>query len=213
MGGTYEDHPVIAKARRGLDIGEDQDFLAAIAPKFIAQDASTRKHALAELDAAQTFDRNLRQEGQLADVLDRHEVTVAGDPPPAEPVPTEDVREVTVDGVRITLTGDAHVDAPSEFTLTFADAASGAPVEDLEPYLGAAGHVVVLREDGTRFAHRHAEMLDDRGRPVPALPGTEFGPELDMHARFEVGGAYRLWAQFRLGDGTVVTAPFVVHAG
>ena len=45
-----------------------------------------------------------------------------------------------------------------------------------------------------------------------ALPGTEFGPELDLHVKFEIEGAYRLWAQFRLGDGTVVTAPFVVHA-
>jgi Cu+-exporting ATPase len=85
-------------------------------------------------------------------------------------------------------------------------------VDDLQPYLAAAGHVVVLREDGTRFAHRHAETFDDQGRPVLALPGTLFGPELDLHVRFEVAGAYRLWAQLRLGDGSVVTAPFVVHA-
>ena len=55
----------------------------------------------------------------------------------------------------------------------------------------------------------------DGGNITPmafALPGSEFGPELDLHLRFEVPGAYRLWAQFRLGDGAVVTAPFVVHA-
>jgi P-type Cu+ transporter len=28
-----------------------------------------------------------------------------------------------------------------------------------------------------------------------------------------VPGTYRLWAQVALADGTVITAPFVVHAG
>ena len=36
---------------------------------------------------------------------------------------------------------------------------------------------------------------------------------LDLHAQFDRPGAYRLFAQFRLGDGKVVTVPFVVHAG
>ncbi len=101
----------------------------------------------------------------------------------------------------------------SDFTLRFTDAATGAPVEDLQPYLGAAGHVVVMRGDGTRFGHRHAETFDDEGRPVLAMPGTEFGPDLALHATFDVPGTYRLWAQFKLADGTVVTAPFTVHAG
>jgi Cu+-exporting ATPase len=146
----------------------------------------------------------VRQQGEMTDVLDEHEVTVAGTSPAAEPVPTGDVREATVDGVRITLDGEAHVGETSDFTLAVPD--------DLRPYLGAAGHVVVMRADGSGFQHRHAETYDDRGRPVQALPGTEFGPELDLHVRFDVPGAYRLWAQVRLADGTVVTAPFVVHA-
>ena len=68
-----------------------------------------------------------------------------------------------------------------------------------------------MRADGSAFAHRHAETFDDRGRPVFALPGTTFGPELGLHVDFDQPGAYRLWAQFRLGDDTVITAPFVVH--
>ena len=35
---------------------------------------------------------------------------------------------------------------------------------------------------------------------------------VDVPYAFPRAGAYRLWAQFRLGDGKVVTAPFVVHA-
>ena len=152
-----------------------------------------------------------RRQGQMADVLDTHEVDIAGDVPARTPVPAYDVRARVVDGVRIELDGTPQVGETSDFTLRFTDAATGAPVDDLQPYLGAAGHVVVMRGDGSMFGHRHAETYDDRDRPVLALPGTEFGPELDLHVRFEIGGAYRLWAQFRLGDGSVVTAPFVVH--
>ena len=153
-----------------------------------------------------------RRQGQMADVLDSREVTVAGSRPTPVPLPAEDIREQVVEGVRIELDGDAHVGETSDFTLGFTDAATGEPVDDLQPYLGAAGHVVVMRGDGTRFGHRHAETFDDEDRPVAAMPGTTFGPELDLHVTFQVAGTYRLWAQFRLADGTVVTAPFTVHA-
>jgi Cu+-exporting ATPase len=152
-----------------------------------------------------------RRQGQMVDVLDAHQVTVAGPAPTSVPVPTGDVRSHIGHGVRITLDGEARVGDTSDFALRFTDA-DGRPVDDLQPYLGAAGHVVVMRADGSTFAHQHAETFDDRGRPVFALPGSTFGPELDLHARFDRPGTYRLWAQFRLGDGTVVTAPFVVHA-
>ena len=153
-----------------------------------------------------------RRQGQMADVLDEHDVTVAGTAPAPVAIPADDIRERTVSGVRIELDGEAQVGETSDFTLRFTDATTGADVDDIQPYLGAAGHVVVMRHDGSMFGHRHAETFDDQARPVFALPGTEFGPELDLHVKFEVRGAYRLWAQFRLGDGTVVTAPFVVHA-
>jgi Cu+-exporting ATPase len=163
-----------------------------------------------------TVHTEFRRNGQMADVLDTHELNVLG--PAARPVavPTHDVRSYSGHGVRITLDGEAHVGGDSDFTLAFdrtdGRADRGGPVDDLRPYLGAAGHVVVMRADGSTFAHRHAETFDGRGRPVLALPGTSFGPELDLHVRFDRPGAYRLWAQFALADGTVVTAPFVVHA-
>jgi Cu+-exporting ATPase len=157
-----------------------------------------------------------RRNGQMGDVLDTHAVTVAGRQPAAAPVPAADVRTWTGDGVRIRLEGDATAGATSDLTLSIAhvDGAGTAtePATDLQPYLGAAGHVVVMRADGSTFAHRHAETFDARGRPILALPGTSFGPDLGLHVRFDQPGAYRLWAQFELGDGTVVTAPFVLHA-
>jgi Cu+-exporting ATPase len=72
---------------------------------------------------------------------------------------------------------------------------------------------VILRSDGTRFAHAHAETTDGRGRPTFATPGSTFGPDLGFHTRFETAGTYRLWGQFRLPDGHVITTAFTVHPG
>ena len=100
----------------------------------------------------------------------------------------------------------------SDLHFTLTDAATGRPVDDLQPYLAAAGHIVIMRADGQTFAHEHAEVTDADGRPVFALPGTTFGPELDVHAEFPTAGIYQLWAQFRLADGDVITAPFTLRA-
>jgi Cu+-exporting ATPase len=159
-----------------------------------------------------TVHTEFRRQGQMADILDSHTLSVDGVSPVPVAVPAGDVRTYTGAGVQVTLDGAAHVGGSSDFTLGFTRPDRNAVVDDLQPYLGAAGHVVVMRADGAAFAHRHAETFDDSGRPVLALPGTTFGPELDLHVRFDRPGAYRLWAQFQLVDGTVVTAPFVVHA-
>jgi Cu+-exporting ATPase len=158
-----------------------------------------------------------RRNGQMGDVLDTHTITVTGHQPAAVAVPAHDVRTWTGHGVRIRLEGHATIGTTSDLTLDFAHVDAGGrrtgPVTDLQPYLGAAGHVVVMPSDGSTFAHRHAETFDSAGRPVLALPGTRFGPDLDLHVQLDQPGAYRLWAQFELADGTVVTAPFVLHPG
>ncbi|MGK5114976.1 heavy metal translocating P-type ATPase [Geodermatophilus sp. CPCC 205506] len=152
-----------------------------------------------------------RRQGEMADVHQRQVVTVAGTAP--EPVVlAAGPRSVVVDGVRVELGGDAEVGSRSDLHVEFTDAETGRPVDDLQPYLAAAGHVVVMRADGTTFAHEHAEVEDASGRPVFALPGQSFGPELDVHAEFPTAGTYRLWAQFRLADGDVLTVPFTVEA-
>ncbi|CCG02304.1 heavy metal translocating P-type ATPase [Blastococcus saxobsidens] len=152
-----------------------------------------------------------RQQGQMSDVHQRQYVTVTGDAP-APVVLTESPREVVVDGVRVELGGDAVVGGPSDLHFEFTDATSGEPIDNLQPFLAAAGHVVVMRADGTTFAHEHAEVEDGGGRPVFAMPGTTFGPELKVHAQFDTVGTYQLWGQFRTADGDVLTVPFTVDA-
>jgi P-type Cu+ transporter len=192
---------------------EDLGTFAHIHPEPTGRDGVMQVEAVFPTGGRYALHTEFRRQGQMADVLDSREVVVRGDAPAAVEVPDHDVREQVVDGVRVRLEGEAHVGETTDFTLRFDDEATGEPVDDLQPYLGAAGHVVVMRADGSDFGHRHAETEDDKGRPVLAMPGTTFGPELGLHVRFDEPGAYRLWGQFRLADGTVVTAPFVVHAG
>ena len=152
-----------------------------------------------------------RQQGEMADVHQRQLVTVAGDAP--EPVILAiGPRSVVVDGVEVRLGGEAVVGEPSDLHFAFADATTGKPIDDLQPFLAAAGHVVVMKADAQTFAHEHAEVEDAQGRPVFALPGQTFGPELDVHAEFDTPGVYQLWGQFRLADGNVVTVPFTIEA-
>jgi len=153
----------------------------------------------------------VRQQGEMGDVHQRQLITIAGDAP--EPVTlAAGPRTVVVDGVEVALGGEAVVGEPSDLHFEFTDATTGKPVDDLQPFLAAAGHVVVMRADAQTFAHEHAEVDDDQGRPVFAMPGQEFGPELDVHAEFDTPGVYQLWGQFRTADGDVLTVPFTVEA-
>ncbi|MGY1664883.1 heavy metal translocating P-type ATPase [Geodermatophilus sp. SYSU D00696] len=152
-----------------------------------------------------------RRQGEMGDVHQRQMITVAGTAP--EPVVrAAGPRRAVVDGIRVELEGDATAGGRSDLHFTFTDDATGRPIDDLQPYLAAAGHVVVMRADGQTFAHEHAEVADASGRPVFALPGQTFGPELDVHAEFATAGTYQLWGQFRLADGRVLTVPFTVEA-
>jgi hypothetical protein len=105
--------------------------------------------------------------------------------PLALPRPSE---TATTDGYDVTL----H-EHPGE--AGFLVRRDGAIVGDLQPYLGARGHLVVLREGDLAFQHVH---------PKPTPP-----PELAFELGTTQPGTYRLFLQFRHG-GRVHTAAFTV---
>ncbi|WP_406036247.1 heavy metal translocating P-type ATPase [Nocardioides sp. NBC_00163] len=149
-------------------------------------------------------DTEFRRRADMADVLDRQQLTVEGTQPPAVPLEASP-RSSTVDSLTVTLEGTPVADQRSDLHFRFEDS-TGKVVDDLQPYLGAAGHVVVMSADGETFVHGHAE-----GDEL-AVPGATFGPELGLHLDVPKAGLYRLWAQFRLGNGEVITVPFTVEA-
>jgi hypothetical protein len=62
---------------------------------------------------------------------------------------------VEADGFSVTLEGTAQVNATQPLSVRVF--AAGAPVTDLERYLGAYGHLVVIREGDLGFLHVHPE--------------------------------------------------------
>lgn len=93
------------------------------------------------------------------------------------------------------------ITAETSTTLSFAIAQNGRLVTNLEKYLGALGHAVVLREGDLEFLHTHA--LDER---VTNQTGT-----VDFAVTFPTAGTYKIFSQFQHG-GSVITTDFVVTA-
>jgi Cu+-exporting ATPase len=151
-----------------------------------------------------------KRRGALRDIEFRQYLSVEGTPERVEL--REDRSAKVVDGVRVELHGAALVGQTSELEFAFSDPVTGAPVDDLQPYLAAAGHVIVASEKLYTIEHGHGEAEDASGHEVWPLPGTRFGPEIGFHHRFAAPGLYKLWGQFQTADGQVITADFVVRA-
>src|SRR4051812_4548997 len=96
-------------------------------------------------------------EGGSPQLLQKSIVTAGYTGPLNAPPPlTRDTEDKIVSGARVTLTMPEPV-AGREQLVTFEleDAASGAPLRDLEPYLGAAGHLLLVSADLSIAAHSH----------------------------------------------------------
>jgi hypothetical protein len=102
----------------------------------------------------------------------------------------------TVDGVKVeilnersTILGGEEVD----FIFRFTDAATDTPITDLQRYLGAFGHLVILSEDMTEYVHAHPR---EETQPDPSAPQAG-GPEVLYDALLPKAGRYRAWLQFQ----------------
>ncbi|WP_030749677.1 hypothetical protein [Streptomyces griseus] len=103
----------------------------------------------------------------------------------------------TVDGYQVRLGGTLDPGRAGELRLTVTK--GGRPVTDLEPYLGAYGHLVALRQGDLAYLHVHP----NEGGP---------GPDVSFTATAPSGGTYRLFLDFQ-HEGKVRTAAFTVRAG
>jgi hypothetical protein len=97
---------------------------------------------------------------------------------------------------------------------------AGAPAKDLEPYMGMAGHLVILRRDLSVFAHVHpagsvpmaALMLLEKpgatgGDSMAGMHHEGIASEITFPYGFPQPGDYRLFLQVKRG-GQVQTAIF-----
>jgi hypothetical protein len=102
----------------------------------------------------------------------------------------------------VQLAGTATAGKESE--LTFTVTRGGRAVTDLEPYLGAFGHLVSLRTGDLAYLHTHPAQ--------EAHAGERGGPAVRFMTIFPTAGTYRLFLDFQHG-GTVHTASFTVVVG
>jgi len=126
------------------------------------------------------------------------DVQVAGQYQP-QPLPAPSTT-VTVDGFTVKLSGTPKSTEPS--MLTFSVTRDGRPVTDLQPYLGAYGHLVALRASDLAYLHVHP-----MGEPGDGV--TPAGPEIGFHATFPSDADYRLFLDFK-HQNVVRTAEFTV---
>ncbi|MGC9500296.1 hypothetical protein [Streptomyces sp. WG7] len=108
-----------------------------------------------------------------------------------------------VDGYRVDLAGSLRPGRESELKVKVSR--DGEPVTDLQPYLGAYGHLVALRSGDLAHLHVHPN-----GEPGDGT--TEPGPEISFTAGVPSAGTYRLFLDFQ-HRGKVHTAAFTVRAG
>ena len=128
------------------------------------------------------------------------DLAVSGDYRPAT-LPTES-RIATVDGYTVALEGDLMTGADAELTLSVTR--DGIPVTDLEPYLGAYGHLVALRAGDLAYLHVHPDGTPGDGTTQP-------GPDVVFYAAVPSPGGYHLYLDFK-HHGVVRTAAFSVVA-
>ncbi|MFN0123262.1 MAG: heavy metal-binding domain-containing protein [Blastocatellia bacterium] len=115
-----------------------------------------------------------------------------------------------VDGIRFELKLDPEAptagrEAVLKYHLT--DAATGKPVANLRPYLGAWGHTLILSEDAADYLHSHPTEMIPEGVDRSSLTSKA---EVDFDTFFPRPGNYRIWSQFLRGD-KLTTVSFNVH--
>ncbi|MFD4180225.1 hypothetical protein [Rhodococcus sp. NPDC058514] len=128
------------------------------------------------------------------------DLAVAGAYDP-QPTPSP-ARTAVVDGYEVTLDGNLVAGEGDLLTLTVRK--DGRPITDLQPYLAAFGHLVVLRAGDLAYIHVHPNGEPGDGVTAP-------GPDVTFHTAVPGAGTYRLFLDFKHGD-TVRTAAFTLTA-
>jgi hypothetical protein len=114
---------------------------------------------------------------------------------PGQYEPIADTLNTTAatDGYQVELTGDLQPGQAS--TVTASISKDGRPVTDLQPYLGAQGHLVALRATDLGYLHVH--------------PQESGGSQIRFAVEVPTDGRYRLYLDFQHND-RVRTAQFTV---
>ncbi|MBY0110569.1 copper resistance protein CopC [Patescibacteria group bacterium] len=126
--------------------------------------------------------------------------------------------EGSFDGYDVTLRSPLPL-ANSYTTLTYRITKDGEDVLNMEPYLAAAMHLAVVKNDLSEFIHTHGEV-HPLGAPVTQVSSTTahthlpppptFGPVVEAHVLFPSPGLYTVFGEF-FHEGKVINPRFTVR--
>ncbi|PES96864.1 hypothetical protein CN510_14740, partial [Priestia megaterium] len=135
-----------------------------------------------------------------SDTVQMHTVSVKGNTPAPVSLTPDKTLVKTANGNQVSLKIDSQLKANQETMLNFhfEDAKTKQPIQDLQPYLGAVGHVVILNQDATKYLHVHP--MDERVKGSNAM----------FHTTFPSPGVYKIWGEFQRSN-KVFIVPFVVE--
>lgn len=133
-----------------------------------------------------------------AQALATGQVTVPGESPTALKLVANVSNEVMVGSINARVNIEA-TKAETVMSFRLLDA-NGAAVTDLQPYLGAMGHLVIISADGREYVHAH---------PVSDATTAPDGV-VKFAAHFAEQGLYKAWGQFQR-NGEVFTVPYVLN--
>ena len=135
----------------------------------------------------------------------------------------DSVLSKTVDDMTATVDYDPTVFAVGQYghlNFHLTDKATGQPVTDLQTYLGAFGHTLIMSEDMVDYVHSHpldilAQPDDDGNLKFVIPPGADLdklrgGPDVTFEGLMPKPGLYRAWTQFRRND-KIYTFPFTFN--
>ena len=129
--------------------------------------------------------------------LGRQAITVQG--PKYTPVKFgKDQMQWAGNGYQATLAFDKALRVGQLLAMKITISKARQPVTDLDNYLGALGHVVVISEDTEHYLHVHPTDQADKG------------PSIGFNTSFEAPGRYRVFLQFNHA-GQIHTADFTVN--
>ena len=116
----------------------------------------------------------------------------------------------TLAGVRFELTlnpAEPVAGRPATLKYHLTDEKTGEPVKDLQPYLGAWGHTLILSEDASDYIHSHpTEMIPDNADRTKIYGG----PDVSFDAFFPRPRRYRAWSQFQR-HGKLITVSITIN--
>lgn len=185
-------------------VGEDLSYFAHVHPTLVSTGNFTINHIFPEFGRYKLW-VDFKPKGGEQTL-----VTFLAD---VKGPPSHSLRTPVYDGVYIKESSDRNyrisLKLPLERILARRDTdimfsisdASGNPITDLEPLMGAGGHSVIISSDLQEFLHVHpTEEVE---------PKWKGGPHISFRTSFPKPGLYKAWGQFQ-HKGKIIMADFLL---